>query len=193
MAEIETGFRWWVRYVIVPIVGGGGVIAILVALLSQHNTVQPKAQNADPTPTTSSSPQNTMSQPASASTKAAAKEPIPKNDKRGTLAIRLASSARWESKRIDVKWGAEVFLKWHVAKPVGTLAIVVDTGEGIMLTNALGAPDGEDFCWVMQDMKPESPGEFLENDPQPNTVRLRKVYLQDSAQGMLTSVDVYVH
>ena len=33
MADLETGFRWWIRYVIVPVVAGGGVIAIVVAVL----------------------------------------------------------------------------------------------------------------------------------------------------------------
>jgi hypothetical protein len=30
----ETGAKWWLRYVVVPIIGGGGIVAIIVALLS---------------------------------------------------------------------------------------------------------------------------------------------------------------
>jgi len=39
--ENESGFKWWMRYVIVPLIGGGGVIAILVAKI-EHPT-QPRA------------------------------------------------------------------------------------------------------------------------------------------------------
>lgn len=35
MADNEIGFRWWLRFVVVPIVGGGGIVAIIVALLSR--------------------------------------------------------------------------------------------------------------------------------------------------------------
>ena len=30
----EKGYKWWIRYVFVPLMGGGGIIAIIVALLS---------------------------------------------------------------------------------------------------------------------------------------------------------------
>lgn len=33
MADIEDGHKWWIRYVIVPLIGGGGVIALLTVLL----------------------------------------------------------------------------------------------------------------------------------------------------------------
>jgi hypothetical protein len=50
MAETETGFRWWMRYVIVPMIGGGGVIAIIVAFIGRP---APRAPNlARDTPTT---------------------------------------------------------------------------------------------------------------------------------------------
>jgi formylglycine-generating enzyme required for sulfatase activity len=32
--KIETGYKWWVRYVIVPLLGSGGVVAIVVALIA---------------------------------------------------------------------------------------------------------------------------------------------------------------
>jgi hypothetical protein len=41
----EKGYKWWLRYVIVPLIGGGGVIALIVALLGQS---QPSVA---PTPT----------------------------------------------------------------------------------------------------------------------------------------------
>jgi len=37
----EQGLKWWIRYVIVPIIGSGGVIAIIVALLNSVKTPQP--------------------------------------------------------------------------------------------------------------------------------------------------------
>ncbi len=32
-SDSETGWRWWLRYVIVPLIGSGGVVAIVVALI----------------------------------------------------------------------------------------------------------------------------------------------------------------
>lgn len=45
----ESGLRWWLRYVIVPLLGGGGVIAILVSAHFQIN------KHADPVASPSSS------------------------------------------------------------------------------------------------------------------------------------------
>lgn len=43
MAETtESGFKWWMRYVVVPIIGGGGIIAIVIALMS------PRPENVKP-------------------------------------------------------------------------------------------------------------------------------------------------
>jgi hypothetical protein len=35
MPEQESGLKWWLRYVIVPMIGGGGAIAIIVAMISR--------------------------------------------------------------------------------------------------------------------------------------------------------------
>lgn len=43
MSELETGFRWWVRYVIVPVFGGGGVIALVIAFVSN----QPESRHSE--------------------------------------------------------------------------------------------------------------------------------------------------
>lgn len=45
--QSEHGLKWWVRYVIVPIIGSGGVIAIIVALL---NRPPPIPQSPVPSP-----------------------------------------------------------------------------------------------------------------------------------------------
>jgi hypothetical protein len=47
MSEQETGFKWWIRYVIVPMIGGGGIIAIVVAILGIPP--KPTVSKADPT------------------------------------------------------------------------------------------------------------------------------------------------
>lgn len=39
----ERGLYWWVRYVIVPVIGGGGIIAIIVTLISQIPVPSPDA------------------------------------------------------------------------------------------------------------------------------------------------------
>ncbi len=35
MASDETGLKWWLRYVVVPLVGGGGLVAVFVAVLTR--------------------------------------------------------------------------------------------------------------------------------------------------------------
>lgn len=35
MADEERGAKWWIRYVIVPLIGGGGIIAVVVARMAQ--------------------------------------------------------------------------------------------------------------------------------------------------------------
>jgi hypothetical protein len=35
MSETEKGIKWWIRYVIVPLIGGGGLIALIIALVNQ--------------------------------------------------------------------------------------------------------------------------------------------------------------
>ena len=41
MADTEHGIRWWIRYVIVPLIGGGGFIALMVAYINQPNAPKP--------------------------------------------------------------------------------------------------------------------------------------------------------
>jgi len=36
MPEIEQGLKWWIKYVVVPLFGGGGLVAILVVLLTSY-------------------------------------------------------------------------------------------------------------------------------------------------------------
>ena len=54
MSKAETGARWWIRYVVVPLIGGGGVVAIVVALVQKSDPVphprQPTASQATPSP-----------------------------------------------------------------------------------------------------------------------------------------------
>jgi hypothetical protein len=47
MPESEKGIRWWMRYVIVPLLSGGGIVAILFAafLSSRSNNTPDRAQS----------------------------------------------------------------------------------------------------------------------------------------------------
>jgi hypothetical protein len=42
MPDIEHGFKWWIRYVIVPLIGGGGAIAIVVAIINRPSPSPPQ-------------------------------------------------------------------------------------------------------------------------------------------------------
>jgi hypothetical protein len=53
MAEEEKGAKWWFRYVIVPIIGGGGAIAIITAMIEHPSESTRPAiteQDSHPTP-----------------------------------------------------------------------------------------------------------------------------------------------
>ncbi|GEM_PF-6808399 len=47
----ERGFYWWMRYVIVPVIGGGGIIAIIVAVIGM---LSPQSPTGTTTPTSPS-------------------------------------------------------------------------------------------------------------------------------------------
>jgi hypothetical protein len=61
----ESGLKWWLRYVIVPLLGGGGVVAILISQNGRKHKV------VDPNPPSNSNPitpaqiQSAASQPVS--------------------------------------------------------------------------------------------------------------------------------
>ena len=38
MAELEEGWKWWLRYIIVPVIAGSGLIGIVVTLLVKQNS-----------------------------------------------------------------------------------------------------------------------------------------------------------
>jgi hypothetical protein len=38
MPETESGYKWWIRYVLIPLIGGGGLVALVVALISKTGT-----------------------------------------------------------------------------------------------------------------------------------------------------------
>jgi hypothetical protein len=46
MGEIETGVKWWMRYVIVPIIGGGGIVALIIAFMSNPISSRPPQAKA---------------------------------------------------------------------------------------------------------------------------------------------------
>ena len=41
MSDNEHGAKWWIRFVIVPLIGGGGLIAIMVAFINRPTTQGP--------------------------------------------------------------------------------------------------------------------------------------------------------
>ena len=41
MADNEAGYKWWLRYIVAPLIGGGGIVAVVVALISIPPNEQP--------------------------------------------------------------------------------------------------------------------------------------------------------
>lgn len=52
MSNSETGYKWWLRYVVVPLIGGGGIIAVIVALISRSPTEPPLQEGISQLPVT---------------------------------------------------------------------------------------------------------------------------------------------
>jgi hypothetical protein len=52
MTDSEDGYKWWLRYIIVPLVGGGGLVALLVAVIDKPSP--PSIVTPVTTPTSSS-------------------------------------------------------------------------------------------------------------------------------------------
>lgn len=53
MSNLESGLKWWIRYVIVPLVAGGGVIALIVTgLKDDKRTELPMPVVTNPGPAT---------------------------------------------------------------------------------------------------------------------------------------------
>lgn len=48
MPDSEAGYKWWVRYVVVPLIGGGGLIALFVAYLNRPPALATSATVAAP-------------------------------------------------------------------------------------------------------------------------------------------------
>jgi hypothetical protein len=57
----ERGFKWWLRYVIVPLIGGGGIVAIVVTTISSP-TIKPHLSiSVVPSPSTNANPEELIS------------------------------------------------------------------------------------------------------------------------------------
>jgi hypothetical protein len=67
--ETESGLKWWIRYVVVPLIGGGGLIAVFIALLARNpqtnspSNISPAVSTPSPTVSTNQSPSPLSSSP----------------------------------------------------------------------------------------------------------------------------------
>jgi hypothetical protein len=59
--EREHGVRWWLRYVIVPLVGGGGIVAIAVAIISNLTIKSPTSTSVGPSASANAKPEQIIS------------------------------------------------------------------------------------------------------------------------------------
>jgi hypothetical protein len=102
---VETGIRWWLRYVVVPIIGGGGIVAIVVAL------IQKPREPAHPAQETSVS---AASVPTSS--------PIQSLEFYATG----GNSVGPQSESIEATDGQTVVFHWRVVRVSGGLMLVCD-------------------------------------------------------------------
>ena len=48
MADQDSGYKWWIRYVLVPMIGGGGIVGLIIAYMNLAHE-SPKLQPVAPT------------------------------------------------------------------------------------------------------------------------------------------------
>lgn len=116
MPEIESGLKWWMRYVIVPMIGGGGIIAIVVAVIATYDKPKP------PQPDRDDSNRFSLAMSAQQNTKESAPE-----KKSSALMFEarndsIEGKGPWVKDRIDVVSGNYVGFQWNVPNPKGRFA-----------------------------------------------------------------------
>jgi len=141
MADEEKGLKWWLRYVIVPLIGGGGIIAIVVSVLGR------KAQ----IPTTPVPVYQQQSEKlTTASPTSAASNDKPKQDASTANAPDDAESvdfyymlpgidSHFKGGLLDL--GQHITLVWTISNPKGQLYLITRNAEGQTSREAI-EPDG---------------------------------------------------
>ncbi len=117
MPEIESGLKWWMRYVIVPMIGGGGIIAIVVAVIATYDKPKP------PQPDRDDSNRFSLAMSAQQNTKESAPE-----KKSSALMFEarndsIEGKGPWVKDRIDVVSGNYVGFQWNVPNPKGEIRL----------------------------------------------------------------------
>jgi hypothetical protein len=56
MAESETGYKWWLRYIVVPLIGGGTLLTLFLTAPMREPLLQPLDSQPVPAPTAATSP-----------------------------------------------------------------------------------------------------------------------------------------
>lgn len=143
MAEVETGFKWWMRYVIVPVIGGGGLYALIVSFrehpvvekppvehVQSHSVTQNQPasptlnpDNAAPSPDTQSQPQQVV---RTARLHPNSPAPFYVTDASGKiLALGLETTdplaPSYSPPTIRVRKGSTIALHWHLGSIEGIL------------------------------------------------------------------------
>lgn len=85
MPDSEDGLKWWIRHVIVPLIGGGGLVAIVVALINRP----PSPPVVGPSAV---APQASV--PSSSATQAAEMSPVPMQPALGARILRESEVVR---------------------------------------------------------------------------------------------------
>lgn len=110
----ESGIKWWMRYVVVPLIGGGGLIAILVANMEHPRRASESTQTV----------QSATKPPAITNNQ----QPI--NPHR-VIDFHLSTTGTPQSPKVGlgnyptVIFG-EYFLVWEVVEPAGKLTVDCD-------------------------------------------------------------------
>jgi hypothetical protein len=139
MGEIESGFKWWMRYVIVPIIGGGGIIAIVIAVIDRTQSspagtksgivrqelppLQPTALSEPSQSSVPRTPQKEQTTKDGAKPNHRLASPSMPNKSEPEFYVMEPSTHEYETKTLPVKIGDTITLHWNVPNPWGELWI----------------------------------------------------------------------
>lgn len=147
MADLETGPKWWLRYVVVPIFGGAGIIGIIIAFILKPATppLPSTAPSVVAKPVTPSegSQAYPASQPVPSATEKIKSDSTPRqpqktdpgtdigaNDEYPTgLTVEVGGRLYGSGTTIQVNKGEVVTARWNIKEKAGTLYLAQSTPD----------------------------------------------------------------
>lgn len=165
MGESESGAKWWIRYVVVPLIGGGGLIALIVAGMDNRQKTVPPSNGAAQNTVSAVSPpiENKENSPPSAAGKptedgaklqrvvkpssgtAQPGKPEPLDPVQSLTVKDEEYATQFTGRNLLVDWGTKWRVRWKVNAQLlqGSLVRRYVGPKGAVDENSIAADDSE--------------------------------------------------